>query len=178
MSNSDRSSTAETTPIGTPRGFGTGTGPPRRSEQEKDNTFCWNSNRFGGGHSVDILEIDSEDSTFPTFDDTSSHFGMGTQTTPIDISARTGTGRSAMSAALNQHGNDTRSSNAMSMGSGHSRFGHRDSVSASQPISMGNASAQNKPRRESLAGSMVTGMSWGGASVGSWIRDEYVCLRL
>jgi len=27
-------------------------------------------------------------------------------------------------------------------------------------------------RRESLAGSLVGGMSWGGVSVGSWIRDE------
>lgn len=29
-----------------------------------------------------------------------------------------------------------------------------------------------RPRRESLAGSLVGGMSWGGVSVGSWIRDE------
>ena len=64
----------------------------------------------------------------------------------------------------------------MSIGSGY-KFGHRDSVSAAQPISMQSASNQNKPRRESLAGSMVTGMSWGGASVGSWIRDEYVFVR-
>ena len=33
------------------------------------------------------------------------------------------------------------------------------------------------PRRESLAGSLVGGMSWGGVSVGSWIRDEYVSIR-
>ena len=45
--------------------------------------------------------------------------------------------------------------------------------SEAQPISM-NASNREKPRRESLAGSMVTGMSWGGNSVGCWIRDEYV----
>lgn len=45
--------------------------------------------------------------------------------------------------------------------------------SGAQPISV-NASSRQKPRRESLAGSMVTGMSWGGNSVGSWIRDEYV----
>lgn len=176
ISNSDRSSTAETTPIGTPRGFGTGTGHPRRLEKEKD-TFGWSSNRFGGGNSVDILEVESDDSNFPSFDDTTSHFSMGSNTTPIDIgSSREGTGRPAMYAALNQPGSDARSSNAMSIGSGYSRFGHRDSVSASQPISMQNASNQNKPRRESLAGSMVTGMSWGGASVGSWIRDEYVLL--
>jgi hypothetical protein len=37
--------------------------------------------------------------------------------------------------------------------------------------------AGNRPRRESLAGSMMAGslmggMSWGGISVGSFIRDE------
>lgn len=35
-------------------------------------------------------------------------------------------------------------------------------------------SNRNQQRRESLAGSLVGGMSWGGVSVGSWIRDEYV----
>lgn len=35
-------------------------------------------------------------------------------------------------------------------------------------------SNRDKPRRESLAGSLVGGMSWGGVSVGSWIRDECV----
>lgn len=30
----------------------------------------------------------------------------------------------------------------------------------------------NQNRRESLAQSMGMGMSWGGVSVGSWIRDE------
>lgn len=50
------------------------------------------------------------------------------------------------------------------------------SGSGAQPISV-NAPSREKPRRESLAGSMVTGMSWGGNSVGSWIRDEYVIAR-
>lgn len=36
-----------------------------------------------------------------------------------------------------------------------------------------NSANRERPRRESLAGSMVTGMSWGGTSVSSWIRDEY-----
>lgn len=40
-----------------------------------------------------------------------------------------------------------------------------------KPISM-TGSARGKDRRESLAGSLVGGMSWGGVSVGSWIRDE------
>lgn len=33
-------------------------------------------------------------------------------------------------------------------------------------------SSKNHGRRESLAGSLMAGMSWGGVSVGSWIRDE------
>ncbi|KAI4167746.1 MAG: hypothetical protein LQ348_007604 [Seirophora lacunosa] len=45
--------------------------------------------------------------------------------------------------------------------------------SGARPISMNNAN-RDRPRRESLAGSMVSGMSWGGVSVDSWIRDEYV----
>jgi len=40
-----------------------------------------------------------------------------------------------------------------------------------KPISV-TGSNRDKQRRESLAGSLVGGMSWGGVSVGSWIRDE------
>lgn len=42
-----------------------------------------------------------------------------------------------------------------------------------RPISVKGRPVQ-KDRRESLAQSIGMGMSWGGASVGSWIRDEYV----
>lgn len=52
-----------------------------------------------------------------------------------------------------------------------------------KPISM-KGRQSNMNRRESMANSLAMGMSWGGASVGSWIRDEYVlfyslspCLR-
>jgi transcription factor SFP1 len=31
---------------------------------------------------------------------------------------------------------------------------------------------QDRPRRESNTGSFINGMSWGGASMGSFIRDE------
>lgn len=43
----------------------------------------------------------------------------------------------------------------------------------SKPITVV-GSNHNKPRRESLAGSLVGGMSWGGISVGSWIRDDII----
>lgn len=52
---------------------------------------------------------------------------------------------------------------SISMG-GTSYFG-----SGARPISVG-----QKQRRESNTGSYVAGMSWGGLSVGSFIRDEYV----
>lgn len=190
MSDRERSSTAETTPIGTPRGFSTGF--PRKAEKERESLFSWH-HKYGGfassnGSYVDstLLESDLEDPTFPLFNDPSDHLDMGSRTTPIDIAtpSRHGSPRNSnlTSALQTTSGNEARPTSAMDNGGGQfkgfgSGFGGAGSVSqygsGAQPISV-NASNREKPRRESLAGSMVTGMSWGGNSVGSWIRDEYV----
>ena len=192
-SDRERSSTAETTPIGTPRCFGFGF--PRKSEKEKDNLFAWHHKYSGfAGNSTSyvdstLLESDFEDSTFPLFNEPSRHLDMGSRVSPIDIAttSRLGSPRSTRtsnltSALQSTSGNEARPTTAMDISGGPfkgwgSGFGGTASgsqyVSGAQPISM-NASSREKPRRESLAGSMVTGMSWGGASVDSWIRDEYV----
>ncbi|OOQ87689.1 C2H2 transcription factor [Penicillium brasilianum] len=55
-----------------------------------------------------------------------------------------------------------------SIGAANAQWGN-----GTKPISM-SGSARDKGRRESLAGSLVGGMSWGGVSVGSWIRDDII----
>ncbi|ORY54832.1 uncharacterized protein BCR38DRAFT_415168 [Pseudomassariella vexata] len=42
-----------------------------------------------------------------------------------------------------------------------------------KPISMNPNRDHGRARRESLAGSLMNGMSWGGISVGSYIKDEH-----
>ena len=134
-----------------------------------------------------LLESDFEDTTFPLFNEPAPFLNMGSRTTPIDIdtSSRAASPRSTQtsnltSALQSTSGNEARPTTAMDMSGtpfrGLGGFGGLtpgSQHSGAQPISM-NASNREKPRRESLAGSMVTGMSWGGNSVGSWIRDEYV----
>ena len=122
---------------------------------------------------------------------------MAGRSSPIDIATQS---RNVSASPQHRHssnltfalqsttGNELRPSSAMSINGGNGKVqasGRHDSLTAGMPgfgsqyssgaipISMNNSN-RDKPRRESLAGSMVGGMSWGGTSVGSWIRDEYV----
>ena len=194
MSDRERSETADTTPVSTPRPFATGF--PRKTE--KENLFVWQHKYSGFAGQTNsyvdstLLESDFEDSTFPLFNEPSGGLDMGTRSTPIRIATPSGHGSShgpsqtsSLSSPLQTtSGNEIRPSSAMDVsgqfkafGSGYGGNGTGSHLStAAQPISV-NSSNREKPRRQSLASSMVTGMSWGGNSVGSWIRDEYV-LRL
>ena len=193
VSDRERSSTAETTPIGTPRGFAVPLS--RRPDKEKENWLSWHNKHsgFGGPSYGDstLLDSDLDDTVCPLlFDDPDPILNMAT---PIDIATTSratsprNTQTSNLTSALQStSGNEARSTTAMDLSrtpfKGFGGFGGFGGVGAAtpgsqpseaQPISM-NGSNREKPRRESLASSMVTGMSWGGNSVGSWIRDEYV----
>ena len=200
----ERASTAETTPIGTPKGFDAAYRRKSEKEKEKDLLFSWcrkPSGGFGGGASsyVDstLLEADLEDSTFPLFTDALGARDMAGRSSPIDIATPSRNGSASprhhqasnlTSALQATTGNETRPTPALNIGGGNAKgfgggFRQRESTnggmsgldsqleSGAQPMSM-DASNWEQPRRESLAGSLVQGMSWGGVSVGSWIRDE------
>ena len=146
-----------------------------------------------------LLESDLEDLTFPLFTDSLENRDMAGRSSPINIAAPSRNGSASprhhqtsnlTSALQSTTGNEIRPTPALNIGGGDAKgfgggFGQRDPAiggmpaidsqreSGAQPISM-DTSNWGQPRRESLAGSLGQGMSWGGVSVGSWIRDEYV----
>lgn len=110
---------------------------------------------------------------------------MTTTSSPINIATPTRNSSSSPSSQGNQNNSnyldhDSRTSaRIMTTGTGfddNMGRSRQESFAAAKPISMNNPNRNHldRPRRESLAGSLVGGMSWGGVSVGSWIRDEYV----
>ena len=181
--------------MGTPRGFDA---PSRRrpeKEKEKDLLSSWHRRAHGLASNpssyVDstLLECNFEDSAFPLFGDPMTTDMANAY--PLDIatpSPRQNQASNLTSALQSTSGNEMRPTQAMSIAGSEAKtngFGAglrdaRDSLSSAmagsdsrhgsgaQPISMN----REKPRRESLAGSMISGMSWGGISVNSWVRDE------
>lgn len=144
-----------------------------------------------GEDPVDVSHLPLFPSPSPGKTDT-----MNGQQSPFDLSARQtsvsppGQQASNLTSALQKAANNDRAGNSSVPAASNASAvykaaaARKDSLSASmsqwgngtKPISV-MGSNREKPRRESLAGSLVGGMSWGGVSVGSWIRDESVYLR-
>lgn len=132
------------------------------------------------------LEPDFDDHSFPLFGASPPDGGMATATTPINIRHSTSPRSpqsSNLTAALQRSSSsenkvpqtiDLDGMNDKDLTNGNAAeepyVKHEDGA---KPISMKGVYG-DKNRRESLAQSLGTGMSWGGVSVGSWIRDEYV----
>ncbi|KAL8700147.1 MAG: hypothetical protein Q9224_001098 [Gallowayella concinna] len=192
-SEQERSSTADTTPIGTPKTFDNTFRRRSDKERERDliSSYYRKTSGFAGNTSsyVDsaLLESDSEDFTFPLFQDTAADDNMDTRNNVHGAFLPRPSRTSNLTSALQStSGNESRPTPAMNISNGkgpNGGFAHRDSLSGglatsgshydsgAHSTSMSSA-IRERPRRESLAGSMVSGMSWGGMSVGSWVRDE------
>ncbi|KAF7619562.1 putative C2H2 transcription factor [Aspergillus flavus] len=188
----DRASSRDSTPVTTPLGFGVS------SCREKVSDRPWPRNSFGllDDHSsyfdsTKLYSQPQEDYDFPHFPSPPLTSGtMNNTAAPIDIATRQtsvsppGQQASNLTSALQRAGNGERTGSISHAGGvGINIFKapppRKDSIGAataqwgngSKPISM-SGSNRDKQRRESLAGSLVGGMSWGGVSVGSWIRDD------
>ena len=195
-----RESTAESTPVGTPRTQCVSSPLSRRPEKEKDLYFSWHKKVPGpeGNSSSAFLESDllypdsgvadcSRFTLFPEQTAQSPGDAMVTQSIPLDISppslyrsASPTSRKSYLTSGLKEAGtiNDVpsaRSSGKAEIDKG-SIFGRNESV----PMSINNSyctearpiSVNDRARRESNSGSLMTGISWGGVSVGSLVRDE------
>ncbi|KAG5300622.1 split zinc finger protein [Histoplasma ohiense] len=194
-SDHDRSSTRETTPIGTPVGFAA-VSKSRTAERDRDLYFSWHRKpaehpNIGIFQTSALLEPDLDDSTFPLFPSSPpERRTMEGPTPPINIVSRNtsvsppGHQASNLTSALQRASTADRpagaaNSNVPSSIVYKANAVLKDSIGASmtqwgngtKPITV-TGSNRDKQRRESLAGSLVGGMSWGGVSVGSWIRDD------
>lgn len=195
----DRASTRDSTPVTTPLGFGVPSSSSHRPERERDYLdSLWSRkpvdssthHRSYFDPQIPSSHFYEDEHDFPLFPSPPASRKMTGPAAPIDIATRQtsvsppGQQASNLTSALQKAGNSERpGSLAHSGGVGLSVFKapppRKDSVGAptsqwgngTKPISV-SGSNRDKGRRESLAGSLVGGMSWGGVSVGSWIRDE------
>jgi hypothetical protein len=132
-----------------------------------------------------VLEPDFDDNTYPQFGASPPEHSMDGAAGPIGISTRQtstsprGNQPSTLTSALQRSATGDRPSiDGMSMEpprmssqyQNHMADNHMPE-SGARPISV-KGRQNDKMRRESLAQSLGTGMSWGGVSVNSWIRDE------
>ena len=197
-----RESTAESTPISTPveQAVSPQFGRQKR-DKDLYFSWHRKPHELGGAPSSQVLESDllfedAGDCSFPLFPESPPQYhsrpNMAQAVSPIDISpprfnsASPQTQTSNLTFALRQEGANRELGNTPNQAnaagneflSERPAYGRNGSItgglggsfygSGAKPISM-----KDRPRRESNnMGSFVGGMSWGGVSVGSWIRDE------
>jgi transcription factor SFP1 len=191
-SDQEHLSTRESTPIGTPKDFIATNS--RKHDRDRDFEPSWHHKSLDRSSSLlhrfeSKLPPTSETDDlvpFPLFPssppDRSMDLDLSPRATAVSSS---GQQASNLTSALRRageppgfdHPNTYGTTNSTAFKSNAARkesFGANMSQwgNGSKPIMM-TGSNREKTRRESLAGSLVGGMSWGGVSVGSWIRDEY-----
>ena len=171
--------------------------PSRKPTRKQDRSLPWWKTPPGLGYGQldpqpcsknDVLIPDFDDPTFPLFGASPTDSGMATGPTPIDINVRQtstsprGNQPSTLTSAIQRsNGAEKTAADGMAMDSLRPippvpQDASNDSErlhNGARPISVkGGKGMNDRFRRESLAQSLGTGMSWGGVSVGSWIRDE------
>ena len=158
------------------------------SARGKDSRLPWFKKPITAGNPTTSLSLDTslldpdfDDSSFPLFGALPSSRSMAGTAAPIDIASR-----QASTSPRGPQPSNLTSALRKSPGaeSGPQKHTNIDAVSHGARYDSNNKSAHkldygavpifpgDKPRRESIAQSLGTGMSWGGVSVGSWIRDE------
>ncbi|PGH04476.1 hypothetical protein GX51_03468 [Blastomyces parvus] len=193
----DRSSTRETTPIGTPIIGFAAIPKSRTAERDRDLYFSWHRKPATHPHTSIYptpasIDPEFDDPSFPLFPSSPlpERRVMEGPTPPINIASRNtsvsppGQQASNLTSALQRASTTDRAVGASntalpSSAAYKANAARKDSIGASmaqwgngtKPITVA-GSNRDKQRRESLAGSLVGGMSWGGVSVGSWIRDD------
>jgi transcription factor SFP1 len=184
----------ESTPL-TPVGFAPFTTRRPEKDRGKDPQLPWFRRPIDVGTPTTSLFVDStllepdfDDHSFPLFGAPPPARSMAAAASPIDIATRQastsprGPRPSNLTSALQK--NTDGETKPLSGTAGHERAdalevgrsaNMADNASpwdnGAKPISMRGAS-EDKLRRGSAAQSVTAGMSWGGISVGSWIRDE------
>lgn len=177
----------DTTPV-TPVGFS-----PSTAKKDKDLGLPWFKKLIDGGRATTSLYVDSallepdfDDHTFPLFGSSPPERTMAGAAAPIDIAVRQsstsprGHQPSNLTSALQKtDSNERRDQTAMqASGTNTSDLNKHRAMAGEAPSHLEHGgrpifgAAGEKTRRESIAQSLNTGMSWGGISVGSWIRDE------